>query len=314
MNNSCGVLVYIPDNKYYVDQFWGLYNSVITNECLSFCDFIVACPTDMADKLPENSERCRTFITGELAHETRFRYYNNNPYEFINSFVHFENEEIIKELHNYTNLLRIDCDTFVCPSFGRLELSLDEIDEIMVGQGAYYNAGVRSHLVETAKKLSFHTYDPDKMRNAGSTWFSKTETMIPLGKKIIEVVSYLLNYDETFVKSEGVWPEWFAGVVLLYAGDLVVNSTDLKVTKQAFDGGTASTQDISTYLTLHSWHSEDYFSKMVWHNSFAYVNMPTPKSSSISNKYAHFHAHEGREKRKKKYQYEEDYVYHTMGE
>ena len=303
-NNSCGVLVYVPDTKYFVDQFWGLYHSVVTNECLSFCDFIVACPTDMTEKLPQNPQRCKTFITGELAADTSFRYYNGNPYEFINSFVHFKNEEILRELHKYTNLLRIDCDTFICPSFKGLELSSNEI---MVGQGAYNNEVVRSHLVETAKKLSFDTYNPDKTRNVGSTWFSRTETMIPLGKKTIEVVSHLLNYDETFVEGEGVWPEWYAGVVLLYAGDLVVNSTDLKVTKQEFDGGTASTKDISTYFTLHSWHSEEYFSKMIWNNFTAYSDIPTPQNPSISNEYAHFHAHEGREERKKRYSYEEDW-------
>ena len=81
----------------------------------------------------------------------------------------------------------------------------------------------------------------------------------------------------------------------------------MKVTKQEFDGGTASTEDISTYFTLHSWHSGEYFSKMIWNNFTAYGDMPTPQRSSISNKYAHYHAHEGREERKKKYQYDEDF-------
>lgn len=257
-----GILVYVPDSQGFIDQFWGLHHSVVHNKDNRHkFKFVVMCKPSTVEKLPQ--QNCVFFLRDEELADVpseNFKYlFNQKPYKFINSFHHFHDEEVISFMRqNFFYLLRLDVDTFVTPTAYALGC---ENNEIKVGNGGYSTEDVLERLEAHATKLEI-PFRKD-VHAIGSTWFGHTEDVIKLGQETVKYVRYLINEDGLFKVCEGKWPDWFAGVILLYGGHLATAASDYKITKFPFDVGTTTTEGLTEAYTLHCWHSDDYFSKFM---------------------------------------------------
>ena len=107
---ATAILVYVPDTKTFIDQFWGLYHSTLISKNKGAFDFVVVAPQTAVEKLPQ--ENCRIFPRDELSLDEKYRTkYNNEPYRYVNSFHHFVDAEVIQFLK--------DREGFFCPKFVR---------------------------------------------------------------------------------------------------------------------------------------------------------------------------------------------------
>jgi hypothetical protein len=295
------VLVYVPDAKTYIDQFWGLYEStLISKDNEDTFDFVIIAPQTAVGKLPQKN--CHIFSREELSTEEKYRTkYNNEPYRYINSFHHFVDGEVCEFLkNNYEYCFRIDVDTFVTPSAHLLGA---DPGKVKVGHGGYYGEVPKQHLKAHCSSLGFsfcHDYP------IGSTWFGRTNDILEAGKATVEFCEYLINKDSTFVEEEGVWPDWYAGVILLYAGHLAfckLDHIDVEVFK--FDVGVTDDQSVDGAYSLHCWHSHDFFSKFRF-AAGQYEDMQSDdwvKTRKASD-YAFFCASKGQGNRRKLHLYE----------
>ncbi len=183
----------------------------------------------LPDRLPLRA-KSRNFIAGlwaseELSSQKDFQYvYSGDGYGFVNSFAPFIDHQCIEIISRYKYCLRLaDVDTFVCPGLHSIQCA---DDEIIVGNAGYSSETARRRLSEILKNLNL----PDQnIHNIGSTWFATSSTMIESGAKTIKYVKYFLK--NHFSQHKGSWPEWYAGVVSMYAGHLVLNSSSLKISK-----------------------------------------------------------------------------------
>ena len=223
MRKDSVIVVYIPDQQHFIDQFYGLWYSLVRKTDL-FGNLIFWLP----DRLPLRA-KSRNFIAGLWAWKNFlpkkiFQYvYSGDGYGFVNSFAPFIDHQCIEIISRYKYCLRLDVDTFVCPGLHSIQCA---DDEIIVGNGGYSSETARRRLSEILKNLDL----PDQnIHSIGSTWFATSSTMIESGAKTIKYVKYFLK--NHFSQHKGSWPEWWAGVILLYAGHLVLNSSSLKKRK-----------------------------------------------------------------------------------
>ena len=254
MEKDSVIVVYIPDQQHFIDQFYGLWYSLVRKTDLyRKYDFLVAGPTPIEGKIPKL--HCRFVGMEELSSQKDFQYvYSGDGYGFVNSFAPFIDHQCIEIISSYKYCLRLDVDTFVCPGLHSIQCA---DDEIIVGNGGYSSETARRRLSEILKNLNL----PDQhIHNIGSTWFATSSTMIESGVKTIKYVKYLLiNH---FSEHEGSWPEWYSGVASMYAGHLVLNSSSLKISKtHKFDFQSTSDNEVTDYYTLHCWHTNDFYSK-----------------------------------------------------
>jgi hypothetical protein len=182
-------------------------------------------------------------------------------------------------LLKYKYCLRLDVDTFVCP--GLHDINCEE-GEIIVGNAAYSSETARVKLPEIMKGLNLQDQN---VHNIGSTWYGSVYEMIKQGEKTIKYVEYFL--ENHFSKHEGSWPQWYAGVILLYAGHVALNSSQLKINKtDRLDYYSTSTNEVSEYFTLHCWHTDTFFSKH-WFMNDRYKDRQTIPDSLKCNEYSY---------------------------
>jgi len=251
------IVVYIPDKGNFLEQFYGLYYSaVFKTELYKKFDFLVCGPSSIKKSIPK--EHCIFVELPEISQLTHFKYvYSGNSYGYADSFAPFVDGECIDILLNYKYCLRLDVDTFLCN--GILNANVGEKD-IITGTAAYASETARKKLPVIINKLGL----PDQnIANVGSTWFSTTENMIRQGARTLDYVGYFLQNE--FEKHEGKWPQWYAGVILLYAGHVAINSSQLNIKKtDKFDYYSTSQNDARDYYTIHCWHTEKFFSKFAF--------------------------------------------------
>ena len=224
MKKDSVIVVYIPDQQHFIDQFYGLWYSLVRKTDLyRKYDFLVAGPASIGGKIPKL--HCRFVGMEELSSQKDFQYvYSGDGYGFVNSFAPFIDHQCIEIIDRYKYCLRLDVDTFVCPGLQSIQCA---DDEIIVGMGWYSGETVRPKLAEILKSRNL----PDQnIHNIGATWFAPSPTMIEAGAKTIEYVKYLLEYH--FAESIGCFPigqepTWWAGVCTMYGGHLVLNSSAL---------------------------------------------------------------------------------------
>ena len=279
MEKDSVIVVYIPDQQHFIDQFYGLWYSLVRKTDLyRKYDFLVAGPASIEGKIPKL--HCRFVGMEELSSQKDFQYvYSGDGYGYVNSFAPFIDHQCIEIISRYKYCLRLDVDTFVCPGLHSIQCA---DDEIIVGNGGYSSETARRRLSEILKNQNL----PDQnIHSIGSTWFATSSTMIESGAKTIKYVKYLLK--NHFSKHKGSWPEWWAGVILLYAGHLVLNSSSLKISKtQKFDFQSTSDNEVTDYYTLHCWHTNDFYSKFQFMQG-GYAGRQTDASSLKCNEYSY---------------------------
>lgn len=251
------IIVYIPDKGNFLEQFYGLYYSAtVKTKLYKKFDFLVCGPQSIKNKIPK--EHCIFVELPEISKMSHFKYvYSGNSYGYADSFAPFVDEECIEILLNYKYCLRLDVDTFLCE--GILNTNIGDKD-IVTGTAAYASKTARQKLPIIMKNLGL----PDQnVANIGSTWFCTTENMIRQGARTLDYVSYFLKHE--FDKHQGKWPQWYAGVILLYAGHVAINSSQLNIDKtDKFDYYSTSDNNAKDYYTIHCWHTEKFFSKFAF--------------------------------------------------
>ena len=251
------IVVYIPNKGNFLEQFYGLYYSVVHKTTLyEKFDFLVCAPLCLKNQIP--SLHCKFVAIEEISCLDNFTYaYSKRPYGFTDSFAPFIHDKCIDVLLDYKYCIRLDTDTFLCEAIRKL---CPDEDEIYTGVASYSSETARKKLPEILKEFSL----PDQnIPNIGSTWFSSTPNMVRQAARTLDFVSYLLKNE--FQENEGKWPQWYAGVILLYAGHLALNSSSHTITKtDKFDFHSTSDQKAREYYSLHCWHTDKFFSKFAF--------------------------------------------------
>ena len=263
-------IVFVPNEARYINQFLGLYYSVMLHrELVETVDFIVGCDPEIADQLDLKNVIIAHTRTISEEPEFQFKLMENRSYPFINSWSHFIDEKSVEIIRRYQYALRIDVDTFLSPNI--LSIKIHDT-EVITGRGNYLGEGTKDRLYRVARTLDMGHRG---IHNIGSTWFARSEIMIELGRSSIECVKHFLHKE---FSSTGEWPEWFSGVVLLYAGELALNNSknELTVCNQ-FDAHSTSNTSIYETYSVHCWHSNGFFSKFEY-QSGKYNSVQTPTS------------------------------------
>ena len=256
MSKDSVIVVYIPDKGNFLEQFYGLYYSVVHKTALyEKFDFLVCGPPAIEPFVPR--QHCRFVPLPEISLYNHFRYeYSGNPYGYADSFAPFINSECLDVLLDYQYCLRLDVDTFLCK--GILDIAIGS-NQIYTGCAAYASETARKKLPEIMSRLGLKDQN---IANIGSTWLGTTENMIRQGARTLDYVSYFLKNE---FPQEGKWPQWYAGVILLYAGHVAINSSGLDIIKtDKFDYYSTSDQKAREYYSLHCWHTDKFFSKFAF--------------------------------------------------
>jgi hypothetical protein len=280
MTNKDSIIVtYVPNKMHLINQFRGLYYSVVhKTDLYKKFDFLVAGPREIRNLIPK--EHCVFVEVEDLSLSNDFRYrYSNGPYAYVNSFIPFVNLDCIKVILQYEYSLRLDVDTFLCPGITDIKCASNEV---IVGNAGYSSETARVRLPEITKKLGL---SDQNTHNIGSTWFCPSPHAIRVGSRTVEYVKYFL--ENHFSEHEGKWPQWYGGVILLYSGHVAVNSSGLKITKNnRLDFYSTSEKLVTDYYTLHCWHTDNFFSKH-WYMSNRYRDRKPNSDSLKCNEYSY---------------------------
>ena len=278
MSKDSIIVVYIPSKGNFLEQFYGLYYSVAKKTQLyKKFDFLVCGPAKIKNLIPK--EHCIFVELPELSKLADFKYvYSNNSYGYADSFAPFIDAKCIEILLDYKYCIRLDVDTFLCE--GVLEAKVEE-EDIITGTAAYSSETARKKLPVIMNRLGL---SDQNVPNIGSTWLSTSENMIRQGARTLDYVNYFLKNE--FEKHEGKWPQWYAGVILLYAGHVAINSSGLNIIKtEKFDYYSTSQNDVKDYYTIHCWHTDKFFSKFAF-SANKYVGRKTLENSTQCDEYS----------------------------
>ncbi len=281
MAKRIAVIVYIPDKADLIQQFFGLYYSMMLHPTLrSSVDFIVGCEAGMQSLF--EIDNCIVSHTCDLSRDSRyqFKYLDNKVYGYINSWSHFADQNSIDIIRQYQYALRIDVDTFLSPSLLDIEL---QPNEILTGCGGYIGG---QETIDNILRVSQALQRQHRgIHNIGSTWFARTPDMLELGTSALACARYLLQHEFHEV---GDWPRWYALVSTMYAGEIALNDSNLDISiSDRFDAQSTSDRAVLDIYSIHCWHTEEYFSK---HHYIAgdYQSRVTPLNIESCCDYAFF--------------------------
>jgi hypothetical protein len=129
----------------------------------------------------------------------------------------------------------------------------------MFGVGYYvHTQEVAQKLVNVAKKLDIKHY---YMHNIGSTILHKPKEVIAYSTEQLNISEYLL---ENEFKEEGAWPNWYRGVLTMYAGELAAIKLFFNgMYLGGLDCMSMSSDPISSMdFHIHAFHTTQFFSKI----------------------------------------------------
>ncbi|CAG9461039.1 unnamed protein product [Pedinophyceae sp. YPF-701] len=198
----------------------------------------------------------------------RFDYPYGNSFHFL-----FDDrvEPFFKERYGW--ILRSDWDVFYAPPLVQLCP-----DTYMTGVGGYTDFSMGNdddpntaqRLAALAKHFGMRHAG---IHNVGSTWFGRTEEVLVLGRMTYALMPHLLKYhfeQKDPSLGEGPlhlldtigWPRWYAGVTLLYAGELAANHLLDEFEKTGgMDANSHDAVPVHEVFTIHCWWTGERFSK-----------------------------------------------------
>jgi hypothetical protein len=196
-------------------------------------------------------------------------------------------------LLQYGAILRMDLDTFVTPRF----TEWFPVDAVYCGVGAYsgYGKYTRQKLLYIAKEMGVRHLG-DIGHNVGSTWYGPSEDVIALGELTLEMCRYLIVVEfphnpcwrfrsslpqDVSIPCHNSDYEWgngfYPGVTLLYGSEIAINhiwdvtgvgrpqkSFASRPGTPLFDCPTGQPLDVCETVGLHTFHSDDKFSKFAF--------------------------------------------------
>ena len=176
-------------------------------------------------------------------------------YKFINS-TYFLTTPEAKELLNYKYVLKTDNDVFLTPFFQNLRPRLATF-----GIGLYaLEPIVAARLAQVAAKWGIKSV----FNNVGSSLMAHTDRVLNYAQLHMEYCKKL-RADE-FPDGVGEWPNWYFGVLTMYAGNLAANAFfGTGLTMGGLDVQCMSNEIMcETDYHIHAWHTFEYFSKFHW--------------------------------------------------
>lgn len=281
------IIVFIPNQEHLIQQFFGLYYSVMLHPALrKETDFIIGCSVEITGMF--DLENCVAVHSKEISQRAEFKFpYSDNEYGYINSWSHFTDQKSIDVILNYPYALRIDVDTFLSPEI----LSIDLKDnEVLVGKGGYIGGDETiNNLLRLSKRLGLNHRG---IHNIGSTWLSHSHIMIRVGKASLECAGYIIKNE--FPEDEGEWPRWYAGVTSLYAGEVALNHSPYEITQTSkLDSQSTSPDSVRDVFSIHSWHTDNFYSKFAF-MAGKYSDRSHSVDMERSRDYAFLCAHSGK--------------------
>ncbi len=248
-------IVYIPNKEALIKQFFGLYHSVMIHpELRKHVDFLVGCEPGMEDLFQRDN--CIVTHTTDLSQDEAYQFslMDNRTHPYINSWSHFADSHSIEAILNYRYALRIDVDTFISPQLLAVGIS-DK--EILTGNGGYIRGQVaKDNILRVARALNMNHRG---VHNIGSTWYATARNMVEVTQSALDCSQHLLH--EEFAEV-GAWPDWYAMVTTMYAGEIALNHSKLNIRKtKKLDAPSTSETPVSDVYTIHCWHTDEYFSK-----------------------------------------------------
>jgi hypothetical protein len=268
-----GIVVFLDNDYNQQKLFKGLYNSYKYSKTNETTDLIVFTPLDKKD-IPND---CIHVKTESISKNGLF-----NNYGYINSIYCLTTEQA-NFLYNYDLLLRTDVDVFLTPSFRNFVPSL-----FTTGHGGYNNdQNIKNNLSTIAKKFNLRE---QKRYNIGSTHFGYAPLIIDVAKLQYEICKHI--FTDWFLDGEGAWAGWYKGVTTMYAGELAVNHCcDEIIMTNKFDFYSDSNNLIDEYYHIHSWHTENDYSKhKLLCNHYDKINKEEIKNLNIVKNYCLFNA------------------------
>lgn len=176
-------------------------------------------------------------------------------YPFLNSVYILHGPEA-QNLSKFKYVMRTDNDVFLTPNFRNIELRLAKF-----GMGMYASEPIVSaKLAQIAAKWGIKPVH----NNVGSTFICNSDLALLYGKLQFEYCMRLAA--EEFGNGKGEWPNWYFGVLTMYAGNLAANALfGYGLTLGGLDCHCMSQDEMcSTDYHIHAWHTYDYFSKFHW--------------------------------------------------
>jgi len=241
------ITTYTDDNTVLQEELWWLFKSWVHTRCFEVSDLICFHHPKVTN-LPSGPGIIH--IPLKPYHEINETW---KDYKFINSVYYLTTSEAKDCVGKYEYCLRTDNDVFLTKNLLTVKPRLP-----MFGVGYYVlTQEVAQKLVDIANKLNIRHY---YIHNIGSTILHKPEAVIAYSREQLQIAKYLL---ENEFKEEGTWPNWFKGVLTMYAGELAAiklffNGTNLG----GFDCMSMSGDPIgSTDYHIHAFHTEQFFSK-----------------------------------------------------
>lgn len=242
MKERC-VVVFLDDNLNQQRMFNGLYNSFKLSKSNETNDLIVFTPLDK-DQIPND---CIHIKTESISKEGLF--FN---YGYINS-IHCLTTKEAEILYNYKYILRTDVDVFLTSKYK------DFIPQYYTtGHGGYNNdENIKNNLKTIANTFNLKYKEN---YNIGSTHYGYAPLVVNIAKLQFKISEHI--FTNWFKEDEGAWAGWYKGVTTMYAGELAVNHLcDESIKTNKIDFYSDSNNKVSDYYHIHSWHTENDYSK-----------------------------------------------------
>jgi len=242
------ITTYTDDNALLQEELWWLFKSWVHTRCFEVSDLICF-----------HHPNVKNLPSGQgVIHVPLNPYHESNPrwkeHKFINSIQYLTSPEAKELVSKYDYCLRTDNDVFLTKHIKTAKPRLP-----MFGVGYYvHTQEVAQKLLEVAQKLNIKHYH---IHNIGSTILYSAREVIAFSKEQLNISEYLL---ENEFKEQGVWPNWYKGVLTMYAGELTaIKSFANGMYLGGLDCMSMSSDPISSNdLHIHAFHTTQFFSKI----------------------------------------------------
>jgi hypothetical protein len=237
------IVCFVEDNWNLIQQLLALRLSWLHSQSPD-TDLVVMGPEEVLARLPDDLVK--------IAQQPATADPVWRDYRYVNSIACL-NGPGSEQLERYSHLLRTDVDTFITPAWNDFRPAV-----FTCGTGGYSNDDdVRGRIRELAAKYGLNH---SGMTNIGSTWYGPTEVVRRACAFSEMMTKRLLTHE--FAVHEGQWPGWYAGVTLLYAGEIAVNhcAPEAQCSK-LLEAHSTSPEPIMRHAHIHCWHTDEKFSK-----------------------------------------------------
>jgi len=214
---------------------------------------------DLVSQIPFSSNQSHCFLIPHALHTDDF--WIQNEYQFMHSISFLAAPRYKLLLSSYDMILKTDLDVFLTPALPYFKSS----SPFSYGLGFYVARPVtKAKLVRISSILGLRHQN---VHNIGATWFGDGMLISKVAAISLEVAQHMIlnEFGPNVSKS---WPEWWRGVISLYASELAVNHVlskdEIQNVASHFDVFSHSVSNTASVCHIHCWHQLNVFSKRLW--------------------------------------------------